>query len=231
MKASDFRFEYRTRVSEELFGDARFGLERLQVECLESLDQTIDSLFDALQETGNEALLEELCPYFGQVWPSARALTQHLCELRDRFQWRGQRVLELGCGLAIPSLLLARFGAHVVATDFHPEVPRFLERNRALNGNAPVDFLSLNWQTFESRIGEFDWVIGSDILYERQHPEWVARAFCRQLSPGTRVVLADPARPYLQNFVDEMTRQSGRRCETRVERLPSGQDIFLLTFG
>lgn len=229
MNSPDLRIEYRTRVVEEAFGPPARP-QQLRIECLESLDATIDSVFEQLQKTGHEALLEQLCPYFGQVWPSARALVDHLIELGERDFWSGQRVLELGCGLAIPSLLLARFGAQVLATDYHPEVPRFLQQNRALNSIPPLRFEPLDWQAWPEKLGDFDWIIGSDILYERTHPAAVAHAFCRQLGPETRVLLADPARPYLQSFVDEMTAQSGRRCETRVERLASGQDIFLLAF-
>jgi 2-polyprenyl-3-methyl-5-hydroxy-6-metoxy-1,4-benzoquinol methylase len=103
----------------------------IQLELLENLNATIDQVFEILEKEGRPELLEVLCPYFGVVWPSARALTEVLS--RGQFIDPGMRTLEVGCGLAIPALTLARNGIPVEATDYHPEVPRFLERNRLLN--------------------------------------------------------------------------------------------------
>ena len=58
---------YRMQARREQVGDLE-----LEIHALEDLDATIDALFLELEKSGNTALLEELCPYFGQVWPSAR---------------------------------------------------------------------------------------------------------------------------------------------------------------
>src|SRR5688500_8682711 len=115
MRSSD-GFEYRTKILAESIG----GVE-LRLECLEDLNQTIDDLFEELRRRGQPELLDRYCPYFGTVWPSARALAQVLA-LRGE-SLRGASVLELGCGLALPSLLAAKLGAEVVASDGHPDVP------------------------------------------------------------------------------------------------------------
>jgi predicted nicotinamide N-methyase len=146
---------------------------------------------------------------------------------------QGSRVLEVGCGLALPSLVAAKLGAKVTATDFHPEVPLFLRRNLALNEVPEFEFLKMDWQNeFNHRLGLFDWVIGSDILYEKQHPALVARVVSRYLQPEGKIVVADPSRPYLQPFVDEMKRL-GFTYETLIRTVPDEpvpKDVFLLTF-
>lgn len=206
------------------------GTERLKLECIRDLNQTIDVLFADHEKTGNSEALEDLCPYFGVIWASARALAQTLFEERE--QIKGKTILEVGCGLALPSLICAKLGAHVTATDFHPEVPQFLERNIALN-ELRLNYVHHDWKNSEKPLGQFDWVIGSDILYERQHPEPVARALASHCKPDGTVFLADPARPYLQNFLDEMKR-IGWNEETRVLTVPdepTPKDIFLLRFS
>lgn len=227
--------------------DLQIGQEKFKIECVRDLNKTIDDLFAVLEEQGNPALLEELCPYFGVIWPSARGLAQHITTLYP-VKFEELRILEVGCGLALPSLYCARKGAHVVATDFHPEVPRFLERNIALNGIKTLQFQRLNWSeenkaemksTSTSPVpnhAKFDWVIGSDVLYESQHPRPVARALASQIRPDGKIFLADPARPYLQAFSDEM-RVLGFSEETKVIRVPaeagapvSHRDIFVLSF-
>lgn len=222
-------FQYTLKRQHELF-DTPQGPMRLEIECLENLDRTIDSLFDWLQSEKREALLEELCPYFGVVWPSARALATLLARSTAL---SGLRVLEIGCGLAIPSLVASRLGAEVVATDFHPEVPRFLDRNIELNQIRALKYINLDWRQAKLDEAEkFDWVVGSDILYERQQPALVADVMRRYLKKGGIGVLADPGRPYLQSFADEMERR-GLNYETQVMTVrdtPQDKDIFLLIY-
>jgi predicted nicotinamide N-methyase len=218
--------EYRLRKQKEVFG----GIP-LEIECLESLDDTIDELFKELEKTGNASLLEELCPYFGALWPAARALSNQVASL----ELKGKRVLELGCGLAIPSLIASKLGADVTATDFHPEVPIFLRRNLALNHLAGLEYVQVNWaaDSFPD-LGRYDFVIGSDVLYERAHAPTLATVVERYLGPQGLAIIADPARPYLQSFVDEMARR-GFLHESTVETVPEAtkdgtrpKDVFLL---
>jgi predicted nicotinamide N-methyase len=219
--------------------DLQIGQEKFKIECVQDLNKTIDDLFAIFEKQGNPDLLEELCPYFGVIWPSARGLALHLATLHP-IKFQDLRILEVGCGLALPSLYCARKGAHVVATDFHPEVPRFLEKNIALNGIKTLQFQRLNWaEEITAAVpnhAKFDWVIGSDVLYESQHPKPVARALASQIRPDGKIMLADPARPYLQPFADEM-RELGFREETTVIRVPAEpgapvdhRDIFVLSF-
>ncbi len=208
----------------------RAGAFTLEIEALDNLNRTIDQVFELLAKQGRPELLERLCPYFGVIWPSALALARWLAEIPSS-QMMGRTVLELGCGLALPSLIAARRGAQATATDFHPEVPRFLSVNRLLNG-APVEYVEADWlkdscPELEGRT--FDLVVGSDILYERHYAAPVARAFAQYGKPGATLLLADPGRPYLQAFHDEMKRL-GLGLETRILKIdaPEPREIFLL---
>jgi predicted nicotinamide N-methyase len=210
--------KYKTRETLE-----RFGQIELKVEALASLDETIDLLFEELKRTGEERLLEDLCPYFGKVWPAARGLNEFLGE-RPASEWEGKRVLEVGCGLALPSMAMALLGAEVTATDFHPEVPAFLEKNLLANGLVGrVKYQSLDWRSLPAAAEPWDWIVGSDILYEKQHVAQVAEALTRLAGPRTRIAVGDPARPYLQSFVDEMKRL-GWAADTRVFTVPESSD-------
>ncbi|MGK5089555.1 methyltransferase domain-containing protein [Bdellovibrionota bacterium FG-2] len=183
-----------------------FGNHRVEIECLKDLNETIDALFSLLEKTGDTSLLEDLCPYFGVVWPSARALSDSLVYEAGRRggSLSGLRILELGCGLAVPSLLAARLGAEITAADFHPEVPKFLEKNKALNSAPLIQYVHADWRQSAEALGTFDWVMGSDILYEFQHTKQVAKVVAQTVRQGGLAIIADPARPYLQAFSDEM---------------------------
>jgi predicted nicotinamide N-methyase len=68
----------------------------------------------------SEALLDEhefaddeFLPYWADLWPSAELLARTVVTRA----LRGARVLELGCGLGLPSLAAAAAGGRVLATD------------------------------------------------------------------------------------------------------------------
>ena len=60
---------------------------------------------------------EEFLPYWAELWSSGVALAHDLA----RRALRGARTLELGCGLALPSIAAARAGGRVLATDWAPD--------------------------------------------------------------------------------------------------------------
>jgi predicted nicotinamide N-methyase len=121
---------------------------------------------------------------------------------------RGKRVVELGCGLALPSIAAARAGATVLATDADPEAVELVTRNAELNGveleAAVVDWTSAAATDELAGRGPFDLVLAADVLYERPT---VARmlALLPRLAPAAW--LADPSRPTAAVFLDEARRR------------------------
>jgi predicted nicotinamide N-methyase len=200
---SQFSFPFETKV-EEVLG--------LRIECLKSLDETIDAFFVEYERTGQAELFEGLCPYFGVVWPAGKKLAEIMG--REGEAWRGREVLELGCGLAIPSLILARSGAIVTATDLHPDVPVFLELNRARNRVPGPDYLFLDWRVART-LPDAELLIGSDIVYDRHQPEQL-HAFLRGNSFWREAVFTDPGRPYWESF-RELVKQHPWGAEESLE--------------
>jgi predicted nicotinamide N-methyase len=182
----------------------RCGPFELELETLADLDRAVDELLTR-SAARPEELERDLCPYFGVLWPAARALAGELARRGPLLA--GLSVLELGCGLALPSLVAAKCGARVTATDLHPDVPEFLERNLAHNALAreAIAYRELDWRAvaFET---PHELVLGSDILYEAGHPVPVARALAAMVAPRGSILLADPARAYLQACLDELER-------------------------
>lgn len=172
----------------------------LELETVADLDQAISKLCEGVDEKDAEAVFVlDLCPYFGVLWPAARALGEHLARMGG---WlKGKTVLELGCGLALPSLVSAKLGAQVTATDFHPDVGPFLTKNLVLNGLS-LDYRELDWKKENTGLGTYDFVIGSDILYESSHPADVAHQLAAHCKRDGHIILADPGRIYLQPCTD-----------------------------
>ncbi|MDO9479816.1 MAG: SAM-dependent methyltransferase [Hydrogenophaga sp.] len=127
---------------------------------------------------------------FGQVWPSARVLALAM----QTHALHGLRILEMGAGLALSSLVLHRRGADVTVSDWHPLTESFLKDNLRINGLGPVKYQAGNWETSNPRLGRFDLLVGSDLLYERQQPAQLAGFIHRHAAPGAQVIIVDPDR-------------------------------------
>ena len=130
-------------------------------------------------------------PMFGELWPSGIALAEEMAA----FPIEGKRILEAGCGLALPSLVLKRRGADITASDHHPETEEFLRINAEANGLPPIPFRLASWK--DADLGRFELVIGADLLYERDQPELLAAFLARH---AAEALITDPGRRQLGAF-------------------------------
>jgi predicted nicotinamide N-methyase len=132
-------------------------------------------------------------------------------------------VVELGCGLAVPSIAAARAGASVLATDVSREALALAKRNARANG-VRIETAALDWADPCASAGpppgvepgapgrptpgaaglagrdRFDLVLAADVLYERS-----AVAPLLSLLPrlAHEAMLADPGRPAAGAFLEQ----------------------------
>jgi predicted nicotinamide N-methyase len=148
---------------------------------------------------------------FGQVWPAGRVLAQAM----SQFDVAGKRMLEVGCGLALSSLVLSRRGGNVLASDHHPLARQFLEHNAALNEIPTPEYLDLPWAVAMPNLGRFDLIIGADVLYERDHAVLLASLVRRHAAEAAEVVVTDPGRGNSGPFTTALQRLGFSVDETR----------------
>ena len=145
-----------------------------------------------------------LVPYWAVLWRSGLALAREL----EGEALHGLRVVELGCGLAVPSIAAARAGASVLATDACAEALALVERNARAN-EVGIETAEVDW----ARPGElverapFDLVLCADVLYERASVAQLL-ALLPRLAP--EAWLADPGRPAAEAFIERAGRAYGR---------------------
>jgi predicted nicotinamide N-methyase len=142
-----------------------------------------------------------VAPYWSVLWRSGVALAREL----DGVAIRGLRVLELGCGLAIPSIAAARAGATVLATDACGEALELVARNARANG-VRVETATVDWAEPDELVGRapFDLVLAADVLYERTG---VAQLLSLLPLLAPEAWLADPGRPGAGAFMEEADRR------------------------
>lgn len=156
-------------------------------------------------------------PLFGVVWPAGRAMAEAACLLPIA----GRRILEVGCGLGLPSIVLQRRGADITASDAHPLAGDFLRHNTDLNGLAPIAFHLGLWAHLSPALGRFDLIIGSDLLYERENPRLLADFLDRHANPTAQILLADPGRDRCGELGSRMRGQGYTRTDRRLAFGPS----------
>lgn len=138
---------------------------------------------------------------FGLVWESGEVLAR----VMHRYDIEGLRVLEVGCGTGLASLVLKSRNADITATDHHPEAEAFLERNTALNQLCPIRFVRTGWHEQAPDLGLFDLVIGSDLLYEADNVDLVSGFINRHARAACNVIIVDPGRGFQGRFTRAMS--------------------------
>jgi 2-polyprenyl-3-methyl-5-hydroxy-6-metoxy-1,4-benzoquinol methylase len=58
----------------------------------------------------------------------------------------------------------------------------------------PMPYFRGHWERTNPLLGEFDLIIGSDVLYERDHPQQLAGFIQRHAAPHAQVLIIDPNR-------------------------------------
>ena len=87
-----------------------------------------------------------------------------LAEELSVMRLRGQRVLELGCGLGFVAMGAVIGGADVTATDYYEDATRFALVNVAEATGKRIVTRMVNWVELPADLGKFDVVIASDVL-------------------------------------------------------------------
>jgi predicted nicotinamide N-methyase len=166
-------------------------------------------------------------PYWAHLWSGARILASYL----DRWvEVRNRRVVEIGCGLALPGVTAAVLGADVTLVDAESVALEFATASAAANGvrcrTVAADFLRLEpaWR--------FDVLLAAEVAYDRSRFAELADVLTRHLAPGGVALLADgyrtdtaglyaalAARGLIRHAMDVMATEEGRRVPVRLTEI------------
>ncbi|MDT8391249.1 MAG: hypothetical protein RRC34_12150 [Lentisphaeria bacterium] len=162
----------------------------------------------------------ELMPYWADLWPSSLALAQYLIDNRQTIVKTSQ-ALELGAGLGLAGLTLAKLGVPVVLTDTAEDAREILRIHLRENGLHSQDknrVMALDFFNpgMCSSPGP-DLIIGADILFEERNCGAVAATLSRLLGRTGRALIADPFRKTAEIFSGCLERNGLQVTETILE--------------
>lgn len=200
------------------------GVADLLIRSLLDRQQFSDPLGAALRQGISSATW----PLFGLLWPSGAQLAARMAQ---RPVLADERILELGCGLALPSLVSHRRGADITASDCHPLTQDFLLANLGLNRLNPMKYRHGHWSkpgslkqdegapAIDMVRGRFDLIIGSDLLYDTDASVALAGFIGRHAKLRSEVWIVDPDRGNRPAFNRHMLAQGFGLSEERLDRI------------
>jgi predicted nicotinamide N-methyase len=156
-------------------------LEILQIRDLE------DYLVSNIEAQG---LSLENFPYWSMVWDAALVLAEFLVKQEPQAD---SNILEIGAGLGFAGLCAAARGHRVTLTDNIADALGFARLSQFHNNLANVQVEYLDWLT-PNLPGKFNWIIGSDILYEKENFEPIRQLLTKYLQPGGKIYLTQGIR-------------------------------------
>jgi predicted nicotinamide N-methyase len=193
----------------------RFGPFEIKLQVIKDFDAVLDHCAELYPND------TDMIPYYADLWSSAEALSRFLVNKYETLHRK--RVIELGCGLGLPSIICAKLGADVVATDFHPYNRKGFEKNAAANGVENISYRQMDWAAPES-FNTFDIIIGSDLLYEPKQIRTLTDCIPILLDDNGIFILADPGRDHIQSATDALI-PKGFNHQVTIEN-----NTFIVTF-
>jgi len=163
-----------------------------------------------------------------RLWNAARTLSRRLARAPETV--RGKTVLEVGAGVGTCGILAAKLGARsVTLSDYEEPLLEALDRSVVENGCAETcSAVALDWNRELARAPTpttdpkraladdqvFDVIIGSDVLYEREHVRALPACVARRLAPDGECWLVNASRyaGMFEELVDAL-----RACHLRVD--------------
>jgi predicted nicotinamide N-methyase len=95
----------------------------------------------------------------------------------------------------------------VLATDYYTDALAFTRANAWRETGRIPEARMIDWRAFPSEVRGFDLILASDVLYEKEYARLLPGIFKRALAPGGMVIVADPGRIGVPEFVEECAEQ------------------------
>ncbi len=149
-------------------------------------------------------VMDERLPYWADIWPSSTILAAHFVALSEDGRDRtGKRGLELGCGVGLVTIASMLAGYDMTSTDYYTDALAFTRANAWRNTGRTPEARMIDWRSFPDDARNFDLILASDVLYEKEYARLLPGIFKRALAPGGMVIVADPGRIGVPEFKEE----------------------------
>ncbi|XP_044284137.1 protein-lysine methyltransferase METTL21C [Varanus komodoensis] len=158
---------------------------------------------DHYSYAGHQITIQESIEHFGAVvWPGALALCQYLESDQQEINLKDKKVIEIGAGTGLVTIVASILGAFVTATDL-PEVLENMAFNISKNTcNVDVhkpEVRKLVWgenlnEDFPKSTHRYDFVVATDVVYHHTALDPLLDTMTYLCQPGTILLWANKFR-------------------------------------
>jgi 2-polyprenyl-3-methyl-5-hydroxy-6-metoxy-1,4-benzoquinol methylase len=126
--------------------------------------------------------------YFDEVEARKYMVESHIPAFADFEQWRGKKVLEIGCGIGTDTINFARHGAQVTTVDLSAKSMELAEQRAAVfNLQDKIRFLPGNAEQLSAfvPVEPYDLIYSFGVIHHTPHPDSVLEELRKYTRPGT----------------------------------------------
>ncbi|XP_007905223.1 EEF1A lysine methyltransferase 3-like [Callorhinchus milii] len=138
--------------------------------------------------------------YSSTIWEAGLVLCQYF--EKEKMDFTGKKVIELGSGTGIVGILAALLGGNITLTDQSYVLPQ-IQNN--MNNNIPASIMHrskvsvLCWgENHKDFPSDYDYIIGSDIVYSLSSYNALIETLKSLSNPNTVIFISSQMRPFLK---------------------------------
>ena len=167
-------------------------------------------------------------PYWAKIWPSSKAMCSFL---EAEPAWiAGKRVLEIGAGIGLPSLVMAHRAAEMIISDYATEAVALLNKNIQYLHLKQVRAMVLDWNDFPDNL-QCETILMSDINYAPDQFDPLLKLVQQLLGQGATIIISTPQRIMATPFVKALQPNIQRTVLQTVEEKNQLVDISILVLS
>ncbi len=166
-------------------------------------------------------------PLWAKVWEASMVLADHLARRKTHNE---KRILEIGAGLGVVGIIASSFGHDVTMTEYNEDAMNFARANAEKNlisGYSRLKVVKLDWNNPDLK-GVFDYIIGSEVVYNERDYQPLLRLFRNYLRPDGEIILCEGIRKTSVDFFRQMGSFFEIRASRKVLRSHDKETHFIL---
>ena len=129
-------------------------------------------------------------PLWAKIWKASWVLSVYLADLSPD---ANKRLLEIGAGVGLVSIVAANFGHQITMTEYNPDALNFARANAFLNNCPDLPIEKLDWN-LSRPTHQFDMIVAAEVTYKKDDFIPLTRFFKSHLKPGGEIILASEIR-------------------------------------
>lgn len=180
---------------------------------------------ESLMQQKFEEAADQPVPFWARVWPSAKGMCSFLESRLELVE--GKRVVELGAGLGLPSLLSAKFAQQVLCTDCSKEAMEVARQSAAINQLHNTKCCCYNWNN-DDHLPDFDVLLLSDINYDPSCFERLFTMISHYWEAGKSIIISTPTRLMGKPFVERLLPFCKETASIDVNNAGITTEIFIM---